>query len=73
MHLLKKQHQKCADEIVQDIVDDDNGAVLGKGTATPASLQTVVRIQNGSSMSVQHKVSSLFCHLSSAHQIFVGR
>lgn len=61
VHLLKKQHLKCADEIVQDIADDDDSTVLGKSTTSPASLQTVVRIQNGSSMAVQHKVSNLFC------------
>lgn len=30
-----------------------------KSASTPASLQTIVRFQNGSNMSLQHKVSDL--------------
>lgn len=32
-----------------------------KSASTPASLQTIVRFQNGSNMSLQHKVSNAIC------------
>lgn len=54
VHLLRKQHMKCADVIIQESVDNDLNASIAKSTSTPASLQAVVRIKKGS---IQHNVS----------------
>lgn len=52
-----KQHLKCADEITKENLDNSTNAAIIKSASTPASLQAVVRFQNGSNMSLQHKVS----------------
>ncbi|XP_055306717.1 uncharacterized protein LOC129571008, partial [Sitodiplosis mosellana] len=51
-----KQHLKCADEITKDNLDNSANSAIIKSASTPASLQAVVRFQNGSNMSLQHKV-----------------
>lgn len=53
-----KQNVKAADEIHPEIVESDVTAPITKSVSTPASLQTIVRFQNGSNMSLQHKVTS---------------
>lgn len=55
-----KQHLKCADEITKENLDNSANSAIIKSASTPASLQAVVRFQNGSNMSLQHKVSK-FC------------
>lgn len=52
-----KQHLKCADEITKENLDNSANSAIIKSASTPASLQAVVRFQNGSNMSLQHKVS----------------
>lgn len=52
-----KQHLKCTDEILNEIAESNVTSPITKSASTPASLQTIVRFQNGSSMSLQHKVS----------------
>lgn len=52
-----KQHLKCADEITKENLDNSANAAIIKSASTPASLQAVIRFQNGSNMSLQHKVS----------------
>lgn len=46
---------KNADEIFKDS-DNDSSQVITKSKSTPASLQTIVRLSNGSNMSLQHKI-----------------
>lgn len=55
--LTVKQHLKCADEITKENLDNSANAAIIKSASTPASLQAVIRFQNGSNMSLQHKVS----------------
>lgn len=49
-----KQHLKCANEITKE--DTNANVAISKSASTPASLQAVIRFQNGSNMSLQHKV-----------------
>lgn len=51
-----KQHLKCVDEIANE--SSDHQSPITKSASTPASLQTIVRFQNGSNMSLQHKVGA---------------
>lgn len=53
-----KQHLKCADEITKENLDNGVNAII-KSASTPASLQAVIRFQNGSNMSLQHKVNRM--------------
>lgn len=57
-----KQHLKCADEITKENLDNSVNSTIIKSASTPASLQAVVRFQNGSNMSLQHKVSHKIYH-----------
>lgn len=50
-----KQHLKCANEITKE--DTNANVAISKSASTPASLQAVIRFQDGSNMSLQHKVS----------------
>lgn len=50
-----KQHINCTSEITKE--DANTNAEISKSASTPASLQAVIRFQNGSNMSLQHKVS----------------
>lgn len=49
-----KQHLKYANEITKE--DPNANVAISKSASTPASLQAVIRFQNGSNMSLQHKV-----------------
>lgn len=51
-----KQHLKCVDEIANESAEHQSA--ITKSASTPASLQAIVRFQNGSNMSLQHKVSA---------------
>lgn len=51
-----KQHLKCVDEIANE--NAEHQSAITKSASTPASLQAIVRFQNGSNMSLQHKVSA---------------
>lgn len=53
-----KQHLKCVNEIANENVEHQS--VITKSASTPASLQAIVRFQNGSNMSLQHRVSGKF-------------
>lgn len=52
-----KKHLKCTDEITKENLDNNINSAIIKSVSTPASLQAVVRFQNGSNGSLQHKVS----------------
>lgn len=51
-----KQHRKGIEEISNEVVEIVPTSPITKSASTPASLQTIVRFQNGSNMSLQHKV-----------------
>jgi atrial natriuretic peptide-converting enzyme len=55
---IVKQVLKHADDISKEIADNNanTAAAIIKSASTPASLQTIVRLSNGSNMSLQHKV-----------------
>lgn len=46
------------DEIEKELSSDigNNASAIIKSASTPASLQTIVRLSNGSNMSLHHKV-----------------
>lgn len=50
--LLKEQAEK-----------DAGNSSITKSMSTPASLQTIVRFQNGSNMSLHHRVSRYFTYI----------
>ncbi|XP_059616149.1 uncharacterized protein LOC132261342 [Phlebotomus argentipes] len=51
-----KQNFKGTDEILHEGADNNPSSPITKSASTPASLQTIVRFQNGSNMSLQHKI-----------------
>uniref|UniRef100_A0A1B0C9Z5 Putative trypsin-like serine protease n=1 Tax=Lutzomyia longipalpis TaxID=7200 RepID=A0A1B0C9Z5_LUTLO len=54
-----KQNFKGADEILHEgggTSENNPSSPITKSASTPASLQTIVRFQNGSNMSLQHKI-----------------
>ncbi|GAB0096205.1 atrial natriuretic peptide-converting enzyme isoform X1 [Sergentomyia squamirostris] len=52
-----KQGMKGVDEILHEGSSENNpSSPITKSASTPASLQTIVRFQNGSNMSLQHKI-----------------
>uniref|UniRef100_A0A182PDL4 Scavenger receptor class A n=1 Tax=Anopheles epiroticus TaxID=199890 RepID=A0A182PDL4_9DIPT len=56
MPKVSKPIAKNLDEITKDSPADVNGtAAIIKSASTPASLQTIVRLSNGSNVSLQHK------------------
>lgn len=54
-----KQNRKLIEEIEKGSSDNNSNNPIIKSASTPASLQTIVRFQNGSNMSLQHKVRNL--------------
>lgn len=54
--LVVKQNRKLIEEIDKSTSDNNSNNPIIKSASTPASLQTIVRFQNGSNMSLQHKV-----------------
>lgn len=52
-----KQQRKGIEEITNEVAEIVPTSPITKSASTPASLQTIVRFQNGSNMSLQHKVS----------------
>ena len=60
MPKVSKPIAKNLDEITKESPTDVNGtAAIIKSASTPASLQTIVRLSNGSNVSLQHKVRSI--------------
>lgn len=53
-----KQNRKGIEEIIKEAAENNPNSPITKSASTPASLQTIVRFQNGSNMSLQHKVNS---------------
>lgn len=52
-----KQIYKKSEEITKENTQENNcNAAITKSVSTPASLQTIVRLSNGSNMSLQHKI-----------------
>lgn len=55
---IVRQGCRVPDEILKEnSLEICPSTPITKSVSTPASLQTIVRIQNGSNMSLQHKVS----------------
>lgn len=52
-----KQQKKGVEEISNEVTEVIPTSPITKSASTPASLQTIVRFQNGSNMSLQHKVN----------------
>lgn len=53
---VAKQQRKGIEEITNEVAEIVPTSPITKSASTPASLQTIVRFQNGSNMSLQHKV-----------------
>lgn len=54
-------YMTAPDEIVKELNADSNNiaSAIIKSASTPASLQTIVRLSNGSNMSLHHKVCAV--------------
>lgn len=60
-YAVNKQRKLIENIETKEATEQSSNNPIIKSASTPASLQTIVRFQNGSNMSLQHKV--IFVHV----------